>query len=412
MSKRRRDRGDNPDDLLGALRDTQTAPETEFTASDIANQAYGSQVPFEGMTRAVRARPVAIDQIHPDPAQPRRAIPSAIRHYWDGNPQNVPYLLTMWVREVEVERGRPFDAASYLAGTATDRVPLVFDEAQLGPVGGRTGALESALLRVIDLAASIRRDGLTNPITVVYTGGEYFVETGERRWLAYHLLNMHRLPQDDDWSKIPARIVENMSLWRQASENNARDDLNAIARARQFALLLMDLHGWQNFRPFEDFREEQGFYAQVADGERWRIPRGSGEPLLNAMGLSHPNQLRHIRRLLRLPAVVWMLADDLNWSENFIQKDLLATAADEDDLIRRAVLQARSEGYSVSSLTVYDHLLPPSRPSEETALPTVSDLVQSDMRRLLRKIRRYSPDERRQLASHLRQMADEIEAAR
>ena len=116
----------------------------------------------------------------------------------------------------------------------------------------RPGRKEAPLLRLADLAGSIRQDGLTNPITVVKTGDTHVIETGERRWVAFHLLNAYI--DGDDYQSIPARRMPELNLWRQASENTARDALNAIARARQIALLLMDMHGWEHFAAIEDFR--------------------------------------------------------------------------------------------------------------------------------------------------------------
>jgi ParB-like chromosome segregation protein Spo0J len=180
------------------------------------------------------------------------------------------------------------------------------------------------LIDLADLAISIRKTGLTNPITVVRMDRIYRLETGERRWLAYHLLNIY-FP-DEDWNRIPAHLVDEISVWRQASENNARADLNAISRARQLAILLMDLlaeRGYE-FYTFDELIEtggtEREYYAQVADGNEFRVPRGEGERLLNAMGLKNPTQIRQYRQLLRLPDEVWQEADDKNLTEGEIRR--------------------------------------------------------------------------------------------
>jgi hypothetical protein len=65
---------------------------------------------------------------------------------------------------------------------------------------------------------------------------------------------------------------------------------------------------------------EQEYYAQVADGEQFRVPRGEGERLLNAMGLKNPTQIRQYRKLLRLPGDVWRRADDEDWPESRLRK--------------------------------------------------------------------------------------------
>jgi hypothetical protein len=115
--------------------------------------------------------------------------------------------------------------------------------------------------------------------------------------------------------------MDTFSLWRQAGENNARDNLNAIGKTRQLALLIMDLYRQQGtlFQPYEKLVKRNGcdreFYAQVEDSGRWRIPHGKAELLLNATGLKSLRQLSQYRALLSLPDKAWMIADDTNLSE-------------------------------------------------------------------------------------------------
>ena len=177
---------------------------------------------------------------------------------------------------------------------------------------------ELPLLRLANLAASIHQDGLTNPITVAGAGDNYVIETGERRWVAFHLLNDYFA--GDDYSAIPARRVSEVNLWRQASENTARDNLNAIARARQIALLLMDMHGWDNFAPIHAFEREQDFYAQVADSVKWRVPYGRAEQLCAACGFENASRIRQFRALLRLSHEQWNTADDRDIAEFELRK--------------------------------------------------------------------------------------------
>lgn len=266
------------------------------------------------------AKPLSIFEIYPDHSQPRRAVPSEVRAHWSGEPQTVPALFDAWVDAVRHEKDAAFDLQAHLIqdylppgtdGNDDESVPRELRQRR---------PIESALLDIVELAVSIRRVGLTNPITVARDGSAYRLETGERRWLAFHLLHLN-FP-GEDWSRIPARLVERVSVWRQASENNARADLNAIGKARQFAILLMDLIQEQRGAQFTPFHEmlraghtEREYYAQVADGDQHRIPRGQGEKLLNAMGLKNPVQLRQYRALLKLPDDVWQYADDHNLTE-------------------------------------------------------------------------------------------------
>lgn len=328
MSKRRRERGESDDDLLGSLSQNEvTSPDEDSSLTSFANAAYGSRVAsdlFPEMSRGrIKVQLLPVDQIFPDFAQPRRALPSSIRKYWNGNIdfESMAYLFEMWLKEVQIERkSKPLDVYSYLLGDITERAPAQLEES-IGQVQSGVGAIESALLKVAILAASIRRDGLTNPITVVQHGQVYMVETGERRWLAYHLLHLY-FGEETDWFKIPARLMDSLSIWRQASENNVRADLNAVARARQLGLVIMAIYQEQGakFRPFEIFKNEQAFYAQVADPIQYKIPYGKGELVLNAMGFENKSTVKRYRDLLALPPEVWTRADDYNVPESILRQ--------------------------------------------------------------------------------------------
>ncbi len=130
---------------------------------------------------------------------------------------------------------------------------------------------------------------------------------------------MHRLV-------ILAHQVQAFDVWRQAVENGARQDLNAIAKARQLARLLMAIYADQGitFVPYAEVVQPGGcdraWYAQIADGDRFRIPRGTSEIILSAMGLKNPVQLRQYRALLNLPDDIWQAGDDLSFSENELTK--------------------------------------------------------------------------------------------
>jgi hypothetical protein len=396
-----------------------------MTASGIADQAYGSTVghndPFAqlGRNREKIVRK-SIEEIYPNVTQPRRAIPSALRQYWNGNPSaaSMGAFYRMWLREVELERGSNFPLHDYLERNVTERSQHIdTSDQQLDQVAAvpAPGPKEAALMRVVDLAASIRRDGLTNPISIAQKGTLHEIETGERRWLAYHLLNWCFGAVEEDWSRIPARVVEQISIWRQASENNARADLNAIGKARQFALLLMDLlvnEDGVRFQAFNEFDGERDYYAQVSDGTLFRVPRNRGEDLLNAMGLENPVQLRQYRALLRLPQPVWEWADDLNWTESFIRKELFGKAASEEDLLRIAVRQALAQGYTVSSVTAWEHLLQEKQPAQPARRYSYGEFQSSLVPKVARYLENLNGKDRERAIASLEEMLMALRSAR
>lgn len=332
-SRERRKRIENEENLLFAnpnTLDAKTVDAIGFGLGDLTLDIAAADSEFQ----AIEA--VSIHDIHPNTMQPRYSIPHDIADTYALKPDNILDIFERWIIEVQLEKSdNSFDILNHLTGEQTERG----DHAEREEVdaSSQAGLLHSskehALMKLVDLAASIRRDGLSNPISLVRHPDHYEIETGERRWLAYHILFWKFGDRDVrpdgapvNWSRVPARIVNRVDVWRQASENNARDNLNAISRARQLALLLMDLHGWQNFTALANCADEQTFYAQVADGTRWRIPRGQGERLLNAMGLSDAGQLRQYRALLRLPSALWRQGDDENLSEGELRKMKAAVA--------------------------------------------------------------------------------------
>jgi hypothetical protein len=300
-------------DDLASLEDSVTAAQSADAL--IFGDADAAKV-LARSVRNLRATPLDIRKIRPDSLQPRRAVPSELRTYWRNDPKRTELLFERWLDSIAEERGgSQLVYKDILEGKETTRGKHA--EAEADSPEEQHGPLASAFLKLVELAASIKRDGLTNPITVAEDRSGYVIETGERRWLAFHLLKM--LYGESIWGEIPARQVKEVSVWRQASENNARDDLNAISKARQLALLLMAIHGWEKFQPIENFLHEREFYAQVSDGNVWRIPKGFGEQLLNAMDLSSSSHLRRYRAILRVDNQLWDSADDNDWSERFIR---------------------------------------------------------------------------------------------
>ncbi|MDR1713254.1 MAG: ParB/RepB/Spo0J family partition protein [Coriobacteriales bacterium] len=86
--------------------------------------------------------------------------------------------------------------------------------------------------KLAELEASIRKDGLLQPILVRPEGSEYEIIAGERRWQACKRVGL---------SSIPAKIVyANDAEAQQMAlvENLQRDNLNAIEEARGYQKLI------------------------------------------------------------------------------------------------------------------------------------------------------------------------------
>lgn len=366
-------------DKLSGLDPFSRGDEDAPSLRDVDTELFGGLSQVDAGREVIK--PVRVFDIVPDLSQPRRALPSAVRAGWSGDPAVMRVLFERWLELVQQERGSAFVLDVYLLAEGENERPE-----QIGP-------LETALVELLELAASIRREGLTNPVTVTRVGRQYRLETGERRWLAHLLL--HLWEQDETqrarWEKIPARLVPELNVWRQASENAARANLNAVARARQLAVLLMDIYRQrgQQFRSYEEVlaagQSERLFYAQVA-GEN--VPRGLGDLMLSAMGLKHIRQISYYRQLLNLPDEAWRLADDYNLTENAL-RECRAQAGEDAELLVRLVHQAAYElGDSGTTVPATGHEAAAAPPRKRPArAPQNPLLTRQELRAVTRGIR-------------------------
>jgi hypothetical protein len=271
----------------------------DITPAEADEQLYGT-VDIGKSARRDKIKHIEIANIYPDPTQPRRVIPGSARGDWQPNPAEMADFLQHWIEQIGV-----------------DLEPFFADSNEIEPPEYAETA-QTALLQIVLLAVSIKRNGLANPITVVRNVDTYHIETGERRWVAYHLLNMR---EPGAWGKIPARIMDEIDVWRQAAENNARQNLNAISKARQYAILLMDLlsEEGETFEPLETFSKQglsdRHFYTQVAD---MRVPRGKNAVLMSALGFANRSSASRCRSILALPDEAWQIADDYNIAEEIL----------------------------------------------------------------------------------------------
>ena len=264
-------------------------------------QVYGALPNIPDSGRIV-AKPTSIFAWRPDLRQPRRAIPAHVRGDWTGDADELPVLLAQWIEQVEARAGLTIPIEKAVRGE-WER-PTLSDDADV-----------STLIELIDLAASIYKEGLINPMR----GANGVIESGERRWLAYHLLQMF---SGKDYSRIPTIEKDEVDVWAQAAENGSRTPLNAIGMARQISLLIMDMYKGDSGVKFDRFEtlvlpggSDRGFYAQVANGDVYRIKRGLGERILNVTGLKTMETVRKYRGLLSIPDALWVQADAQNWTE-------------------------------------------------------------------------------------------------
>jgi hypothetical protein len=198
-------------------------------------------------------------------------------------------------------RGRPFNSLLEL-------LPNVDDEREDEPAVHLTP--EEQLLRdLVNLAITIRDDGQVNPLTVVDVSQGvtrlFRIETGERRYWATWLLRDF-LPNYTGDGMVPCIIISanRSSVFRQAKENTARSGLTAVALARQAALLLLTVHGYE----IPAYAVENDFYRQALELDL-RSKREYTDAVLSAMGGIKKTQFSLIKSLLTLSDEALELAD-------------------------------------------------------------------------------------------------------
>lgn len=280
---------------------------------DEVDEALYGKVNIPASGRKV-ATPIPVLNIVPDPIQPRRAIPLQIRGDWDGQPNQdaLDDMLIRWQAHASKVLGVKLMPLSMIDGKQEIDVPDDVD------------GVTKEFIDLMALAASIYRDGLLNPISIIRRGDAGKIVAGERRWLAHVIL--YSLDVDNGkFAKIPVFAVE-QDVWKQAAENGARRPLNAIGMARQLALLVMDMYKGDAGEKFDVFAAlvnpggvDRPFYAQVADGTLYQVKRGYMARILDVTGLKSKGQVGHYRALLRVPDRIWWEADVENWTEGAIR---------------------------------------------------------------------------------------------
>ncbi len=281
---------------------------------------------------SIRVERLLLEMVRPDPVQPRRVLPEPLHFAFHSSRLTPTQALKQLVQLVQVaarQRGRPFNNVLELLPNPDDES----DEdssVHLSP--------EEQLLRdLVNLAITIRDDGQVNPLTVVDVSQgvtqQFRIETGERRYWATWLLRDF-VPGSNSDGMIPCIIIpaERSSVFRQAKENTARSGLSAIAMARQAALLLLTVHGYQ----IPDTAVPNDFYRQALELDL-RGKREYTEAILSAMGSIDKRRFHQYKNLLRLSDEAMELADRHDIDEKKLRYVVTLPAEFQDEIVRQII---------------------------------------------------------------------------
>lgn len=303
----------------------------------------------------LRVERLLLELVRPDPVQPRRVLPDRIYYAFHNNKLTPTQALREIVQSAQVaarQRGRPFSGL-------TDLLPNPDDdnnEEQLAPLSPE----EQLLRELVNLAVTIRDDGQVNPLTVVNMSEGvtqlYRIETGERRYWATWLLRDF-LPGYTGDGMIPCIIIPAnvASTFRQAKENTARSGLSAIALARQAALLLLTVHGYE----IPTHAVDNDFYRQALELDS----RGHGAEILSAMGGISKMRFSQLKTLLNLSDEALELADRHNVDEYRLRYVLNLSQEEHIEMVRQ-IIEFNLTGRQIKEICIQDSTENPAKNNE------------------------------------------------
>lgn len=284
-----------------------------------------NEIPQVFNDNSIKVERLLLDLVRPDPIQPRRILPDRIHHEFHGGRLTPSQSLRELVQIAQVaarQRGRPFS-------NLLELLPDPEREEE-----GISLTPEEILLReLVTLAVTIHQDGQVNPITVVdMTQGVtrlYRIETGERRYWAGWLLKDFLQGFDSD-GMIDCIVVpaDRSSVFRQAKENTARRGLSAIAMARQAALLLLTVNGYE----IPAYAVTNDFYRQALE---LRIPRGAAQEIYAAMGGVGKMRFRQYKALLQLSDEAMEFADRHQVDEGILRFVINLPEPDQIEMLQQ-----------------------------------------------------------------------------
>jgi hypothetical protein len=300
--------------------------------ASVTEDILGGETLAEFQEHGLRVERILLELVRPDPIQPRRVLPERIYHAFHDNRLTPTQALRELVQMAQLaarQKGRPFDGLLDLLPNPDDEG----DDEQKSPVSP-----EEALLRdLVNLAITIRDDGQVNPLTIVDVSQgvmrQFRIETGERRYWATWLLRDF-IPGYSGDGMIPCIVIpaESYSPFRQAKENTARTGLSAIAMARQVALLLLAVHGYE--LPASSVTND--FYRQALDLDLRSKQEFTAE-ILTAMGGISRMHFSRYKSLLKLSDEALELADRYNIEEGKLRHVITLSTQYHAELLRQII---------------------------------------------------------------------------
>ncbi len=320
----------------------------ELLASVTTDLMSDGQAAFQD--NSIRVERLLLEMVRPDPVQPRRVLPESIHLRFHNNHVTPTQALRELVQIVQItarQRGRPFNSVLELLPNG--------DEEREEESAVVLSPEEQLLHDLVNLAVTIRDDGQVNPLTVVDISQGvthlFRIETGERRYWATWLLRDF-IPNYAGDGTIPCIIIpeKRSSVFRQAKENTARSGLTAIALARQAALLMLTVHGYE----IPAYAVGNDFYRQALNLDL-KSKREYTDAVLSAMGGVGRMQFSRCKALLKLSDEALELADR-HQIEEYRLRPVLSVAPEYHAEIVRQIIDFNLTAKQIKELCEGDGL--------------------------------------------------------
>jgi len=310
--------------------------------ASVTEDMLGEDLPQHLASNGIQVERILLEMLRPDPVQPRRVLPERIHFKFHEDRMIPTQALRELVQFAQVsarQQGRPFANVLELLPDAESDTE---EETKLSPE-------EDILCDLVNLAVTIRDDGQVNPLTVVDVSEGvtrlYRIETGEcRYWAAWLLRDFFPGYESDGMIDCIVVPAEKSSVFRQAKENTARKGLTAIAMARQSALLLLTVHGYEI--PIHAVNND--FYRQALELDL-RGKREYTDAILSAMGGVSKQRLNQYKRLLLLSDEAWELADRHNLDEGVLRYVVDLPPNDHSEMVQQ-ITQLNLSGRQVKAI--------------------------------------------------------------
>jgi hypothetical protein len=249
---------------------------------------FGEIDPYGAVVGEVVSRPIErfpLDNVRPDPEQPRRLLPNDLALAVNRGDMDPPAAMREWIRRSDAE-----------------------------PDSG----IAREMRELQRLASAIAQHGLINPITIRPSeteAGHYLIVTGERRYWAHVLLTLEKRkiregvtvlePNEIKATLVPAGVSIRA---HQIVENLMREDINVIEKAHGLLALRQELSN-------DAYRRHQESGGPVGSDEPGNIPWKQVE---DSLDISRQYRLR-IVSVLELTEEAQQLVDRYNLAEATIR---------------------------------------------------------------------------------------------